>query len=166
MELNITRTKPSCLFVRLVTKKNMHKTKQKLAYRLVFCLVLFMFFFRDSSDEQAFGFSASYYKVFPPNKMRNQEQTQRLIYREDQNKILLTFNAINLMRIFFLTCDKVFSIHNEFVTCYLRIGGKSYWERIELVITNKNYTISYIQILVISLQLIFVVSSKSYYLCM
>ena len=45
VELNITGTKPSCLFVRLVTKKNMHKTKQKLAYRLVFCLVLLMFFF-------------------------------------------------------------------------------------------------------------------------
>ena len=66
VELNITRTKPSCLFVRLVTKKNMHKTKQKLAYRLVFCLVLFMFFFRDSSDEQAFGFSASYYRRHRP----------------------------------------------------------------------------------------------------
>ena len=64
--------------------------------------------------------------------------------KEDQNKILLTFNAINLMRIFFLTCDKVFLIHNEFVTCYLRIGEKSYWERIELVICNENYTISYI----------------------
>ena len=59
----ITSPKPECLFVRRVTKKNTSKTKQKLAYRLVFCLVLLMFFFRDSSDKLAFGFKASSYKV-------------------------------------------------------------------------------------------------------
>ena len=44
-------------------KKNMRTTKHKLGYRLVLCLVVLMFFFSDSSDEQAFGFSASYNKA-------------------------------------------------------------------------------------------------------
>ena len=69
VELNITNTKPSCLFVRLVTKKNMRTTKHKLAYRLVVCLVVLMFYFRDLSDKQAFGFSVCYYRLYSEAKM-------------------------------------------------------------------------------------------------